>query len=34
MTEKMNKDGVSISYNCYKSVIADNDKLREQINTL
>ena len=32
--EKMNKDGISISYDCYKSVIADNDKLREQIKTL
>lgn len=34
MTEKMNKDVVSIRYDCYKSVIADNDKLREQIKTL
>jgi FtsZ-binding cell division protein ZapB len=32
--EKMNKSNVSISYDCYKSVIADNDRLRDEINHL
>ena len=34
MTEKMNKDGISIGYDLYKSVLSDNDKLRQQIQTL
>jgi hypothetical protein len=29
--EKMNKSNVSISYDLYKSVLSDNDKLREEI---
>jgi hypothetical protein len=29
--EKMNSDGVSIGYDLYKSVLADNDNLREEI---
>ena len=32
--EKMNMDGISIGYNCYKSVLEDNDKLRAQIKDL
>jgi hypothetical protein len=32
--EKMNKSNVSISYDLYKSVLADNDKLREEIKHL
>jgi hypothetical protein len=32
--ERMNKSNVSISYDCYKSVIADNDKLRDEIKHL
>lgn len=32
--EKMNSDGISIGYDLYKSVLSDNDKLREQIKTL
>jgi hypothetical protein len=32
--EKMNSDGVSIGYDLYKSVLADNDKLREEIKAL
>lgn len=32
--EKMNKDGVSIGYDLYKSVLADNDKLRDYIKEL
>jgi hypothetical protein len=32
--EKMNSDGVSIGYDLYKSVLADNDKLREEIKDL
>jgi hypothetical protein len=32
--EKMNKDGISISYDLYKSVLSDNEKLREQIKSL
>jgi hypothetical protein len=32
--ERMNKSNVSIGYDLYKSVLADNDKLREQIKTL
>lgn len=32
--EKMNSDGVSIGYDLYKSVLSDNDKLREQIKQL
>jgi hypothetical protein len=32
--EKRNSSNVSIGYDLYKSVLADNDKLREQIKTL
>lgn len=32
--EKMNNDGISIGYNCYKSVLSDNDRLRDEINHL
>lgn len=32
--EKMNKSNVSISYDLYKSVLSDNDKLREEIKHL
>jgi cell division septum initiation protein DivIVA len=32
--EKMNSDSVSIGYDIYKSVITDNDKLREEIKVL
>lgn len=31
--EKMNKD-ISISYDCYKSVLSDNDKLRDRVKQL
>ena len=31
--EKMNKD-ISISYDCYKSVLSDNDKLRDEVKHL
>lgn len=33
-TEKMNNDNLEISYSCYKSVIADNDILRDEIEHL
>jgi hypothetical protein len=32
--QRMNKSNVSISYDCYKSVLADNDKLRDEIKQL
>jgi hypothetical protein len=32
--EKMNSDSISIGYDLYKSVLADNDKLREEIKVL
>ena len=32
--EKRNSSNVSISYDCYKSVLSDNDKLREEIKQL
>jgi len=32
--EKMNSDGISIGYDVYKSVLSDNDKLREEIKAL
>lgn len=32
--EKMNSNGVSIGYDLYKSVLSDNDKLREEIKAL
>ena len=32
--EKMNSDGVSIGYDLYKSVLTDNDKLRDEIKHL
>lgn len=32
--EKMNNDGISIGYDCYKSVLSDNDRLRDEINHL
>jgi hypothetical protein len=34
MIEKINSSNLSINYDCYKSVIADNDKLRNEINHL
>ena len=34
MTEKMNNSNISIGYDLYKSVLKDNDKLREEIKTL
>lgn len=33
-TEKMNSSNVSIGYNCYKSVLTDNDALREKVKQL
>jgi hypothetical protein len=32
--EKINKSNVSINYDCYKSVLKDNDKLRDEIKHL
>jgi hypothetical protein len=32
--ERMNKSNVSINYDCYNSVLADNDKLRDEIKHL
>ena len=32
--EKMNKDSISIGYNVYKSVLNDNDKLRDEVKHL
>ena len=32
--EKMNKDSVSVGYNLYKSVLADNERLRDEIKRL
>jgi hypothetical protein len=32
--EKMNQDNVSVGYNMYKSVLADNDELRKEITSL
>ena len=32
--ERMNKSNVSISYDCYKSVLADNDNLRDEVKQL
>ena len=32
--ERMNESNVSMSYDCYKSVLADNDKLREEVKQL
>jgi hypothetical protein len=34
MTEKMNSSNVSIGYDLYKSVLKDNDNLREEIKEL
>jgi hypothetical protein len=34
MTEKINSSNLSINYDYYKSVIADNDRLRDEINHL
>ena len=34
MTEKINSSNLSINYDCYKSVIADNDSLRDEIKNL
>ena len=31
---KLNSNNVSISYDCYKSVLADNENLREEIKQL
>jgi hypothetical protein len=31
---KLNSNNVSISYDLYKSVLADNDKLREEVKQL
>lgn len=33
-TEKMNKDSISIGYDIYKSLVADNERLRDQIKQL
>lgn len=32
--EKMNSSGISINYDCYKSVLMDNDKLRDEVKHL
>ena len=34
VVENMNSNSISISYDCYKSVLTDNDKLREEIKHL
>jgi hypothetical protein len=34
MTEKMNNSNISIGYDLYKSVLKDNDNLREEIKQL
>ena len=34
MTEKIKSSNLSINYDCYKSVLSDNDRLRDEINHL